>query len=257
MNNLIPERRMNKNGIMTTKWVLPPSDGGTGRGSIPSPVVLPKSPKVYSPKYGVEVDVADTDFARAFGQSMMKHSNLLGEIDPHVVQTLEYMIQESEDNDCASLADSATRMALNIVSSSITRGESVDFTALNNLAVFGGAVMQRESRSYEVQSLVMGLGQGDRDFLLDATEEEREVAITLVTAASRLKPPFVKIEGDGYYSDNRTVQIASGELADFFLSRPDDVDRIAQVVNERDTDNVDVIRDILDHEQQSLREGVL
>jgi hypothetical protein len=256
MNNLIPERRMNKNGVMTTKWVLPPSEGAGNRVSFPSPVAPPKSSKIYSPKYGAEVDVADTDFARAFGQSMMKHSNLLGEIDPHVVQTLEYMIQESEDNDCASLADSATRMALNIVSSSITRGESVDFAALNNLAVFGGAVMQSDSRSYEVQSLVMGLGQGNRDFLLDATEDEREAAITLVTAASRLKPPFVKIEGD-YYSDDRTVQIASGELADFFLSRPDDVERITRVVNDRGTDDVDAVREVLDHDQQALREGVL
>lgn len=256
MRNLIPERRLNKNGIMTTKWVLPPSDGSAGRGRFPSPGTTLKSPKIYSPKYGVEVDVADTDFARSFGQSMMKHSNLLGEIDPHVVQTLEYMIQEAEDNDCVSLADSATRMALNIVSSSITRGESVDFTALNNLAVFGGAVMQRESRSYEVQSLVMGLGQGNRDFLLDATEEERETAITLVTAASRIKSPFVAIEGD-YYSDDRTVKIASAALADFFLSRPDDVERIAQVVNERSTDDADVIREVLDHPQQALRDGAL
>jgi hypothetical protein len=256
MTKLIPVRRMNKNGIMTTKWVLPPSDSSAGHSGIPSPVTLPKSPKIYSPKYGVEVDVADTDFARSFGKSMMKHSNLLGEIEPNVVQTLEYMLQEAEDNDCSSLADSATRMALNIVSSSMARGESVDFTALNNLAVFGGAVMQRESRSYEVQSLVMGLGQGNRDFLLDATEEERENAVVLVTAASRLKPPFVKIEGD-YYSDDRTVEIASGELADFFLSRPDDVDRIAQVVNERNTDNVDLIRDVLDHSLPALSEGVL
>lgn len=256
MRNLIPERRLNKNGIMTTKWVLPPSESGSGDRGIPAPVGFPKSSKIYSPKYGAEVYVADTDFARAFERSMMRRSNLLGEIDPNVVQTLEYMLQEAEETDYSSLADSATKMALNIVSSSITRGESADFTALNNLAVFGGAVMQQDTRSYEVQSLVMGLGQGNRDFLLDATEDERETAVLLVTAASRIKAPFVAIEGD-YYSDNRTVRIASDALADFFSSRPDDVERIAQVVNERNTDDVNVIRDILDHDQQALRSGVL
>lgn len=248
---------MNKNNVMTTKWVLPPSDGGAGRGSIPSPVAPPKSSMIYSPKHGREVDIAHTDFAMLMERSMLKHSGLrMDEFDPQVIQTLEYMVQESVGNDCSSLADSAVTTACNIVSSSITRGDSVDFTALNNLAVFGGAVMQRESRSYEVQSLVMGLGQGNKDFLLDATEEERETAITLVTAAARIKAPLVAIEGD-YYSDNRTVKIASDELADFILSRPDDVERITQVVNERSTDDVDVIRDVLDHAQPALSEGVL
>jgi hypothetical protein len=258
MTNLIPERRVNKNGIMTTKWVLPPSDGSAVNRGIPAPVGIPKNFKIYSPKYGAEVDVADTDFARAYEGSLLRRSNLLGEIDPNVVQTVEYMIQEADGQEYSSLVDSALRIAFNMVSSSMTRGDDdADFTALNNFAVFGGAVMQQGSRSYEVQSLVMGLGQGNRDFLLDATEDERENAVALVTAASRLKPDFVKIEGGGYYSDARTVSIVSGELADFILSRPDDVERITQIVNDRDTDNLDVIRDVLDHSLPALSEGVL
>lgn len=247
---------MNKNGVLTTKWVVPSSAGVSGRGDIPSPVAAPKSSKIFSPKYGCEIDVAQTEFAVLFGKSMLKHLLRVEELDPQIIQTVELMVQEARDKDCGSLADSAVTTALNIVSSRIRMGESGDYTALNNVAVFGDAVMQSESRSYEVQSLVMGLGQGNRDFLLDATEEERETAITLVTAAARIKFPFVAINGD-YFSDNRTVRIASDALADFILSRPDEVERIAQVVNERSTDDVDVIRDVLDHGQQSLRDGVL
>lgn len=248
---------MDKNGVMTTKWVLPHSEGGTGSRGIPAPMGTPKNFKIYSPKYGAEVDVADTDFALLYQSSMLKNSSLLGEIDPNVVQTIEYMIQDSDGYDHISLAHSALRTAFNMVSSTIARDDAPDYTALNNLAVFGGAIMQPERRSYEVQSLIMGLGQGNRDFLLDATEEERETAITLVTAASRLKPDFVRIEGGGFYSDKRTVSIVSGELADFILSRPDDVERITQIVNDRNTDDVSVIRDVLDHDQQTLRSGVL
>lgn len=257
MKNLIPERRMNKNGITTTKWVLPPSNSGVGRGSIPSPVAPPKSSMVYSPKHGREIDLKHTDFSMLFERSMLKYSGFrIEELDRNVVQTLEYMVQEAEGKDYSSMADSAVTTACNIVSSRMEMGEHGDYTALNNLAVFGEAVMQPQSRSYEVQSLVMGLGQGNRDFLLDATEEEREAAITLVTAGSRIKGPLMVMEGD-YYSDNRTVRIASDALADFVLSRPDDVERITQIVNDRNTDDVNVVRDILDHDQQALRDGVL
>lgn len=257
MTKLIPERRLNKNGVMTTKWVLPSSGGSAVNRGIPAPAGFPKNFKIYSPKYGAEVDVADTDFSLLYQASLLKNSSLLGEIDPNVVQTIEYMIQDSDGHDHISLVHSALRMAFNMVSSTMAEGDDPDYTALNNLAVFGGAIMQPDSRSYEVQSLIMGLGQGNRDFLLDATEEERENAVALVTAASRLKPDFVKIEGGGYYSDKRTVSIVSGELADFILSRRDDVERITQIVNERGTDNLDVIRDVMDHSLPALSEGVL
>lgn len=248
---------MDKNGVMTTKWVLPPSEGSAGRSNFPPPVAPPKSSMIYSPKHGKEIDIKHTEFSMLFERSMLKYSGFrIEELDRNIVQTLEYMVQEAEGKDHSSMADSAVTTACNIVSSRMEMGDHGNYTALNNLAVFGEAVMQPQSRSYEVQSLVMGLGQGDRDFLLDATEEEREAAITLVTAASRIKGPLMVMEGD-YYSDNRTVKIASDALADFILSRPDDVERIAQVVNERSTDDVDVIRDVLDHPQQALRDGAL
>lgn len=248
---------MDKNGVMTTKWVLPPSEGSGGRSNFPPPVAPPKPSMIYSPKHGREIDIKHTEFSMLFERSMLKHSGVrLEELDRDVVQTLEYMVQEAEGKDHSYMADSAVTRACNIVSSLSEMGDHGNYTALNNLAVFGEAVMQPQSRSYEVQELVRGLGQGDRDFLLDATEEEREAAITLVTAGSRIKGPLMVMEGD-YTSATRTVSIASDDLADFILSRPDDVERITQIVNDRNTDDVSVIRDVLDHDQQALRSGVL
>jgi hypothetical protein len=189
---------------------------------------------------------------------MLKHSHRLEDLDMKVLQAVEYMVQQATGNGLSYQADSAGVAAFNIISSRIEMGYSDDYTALNNLAVFGDAVMHPDSANYDVVALVAGLGDpaSPMDFLLESTEEDREMALTLVTAASRIKEPFVEINGD-YYANTRTIRVASPALADFILSRPDDVERIARVVNERETDDVDIIRDVLDHEQQSLREGVL
>ena len=251
MTNLIPERRVNKNGIMTTKWVSPPSEPVAARGNIPAPMASPRSSKIYSPRHEMEIEVAYSEVGALFAKSLLKHSHRLEDLDPQVLQAVELMVQGAMSKGLSFQADKAVSTALN------TCGLG-DYTALNNLAVFGGSVMHPDSENYDVQALVAGLAPrfGVGDFLLDNTEGEREEALVLVTAAARIREPFVKIH-DNQYSDNRTISVASSELTDFILSRPDDVERIARAVNERGTDDVDVIREVLGHGQQSLRDGVL
>jgi len=244
---------------MTTKWVLPPSEVVPNRGQIPAPMVSsqPQSLKIFSPAHDCDIEIAHTEVGFLFERSIVKQSHSIEDFDQSVLQAVEYMIQEAAGNGLVYQADGAVSTAFKIVHSRSEKGTE-DHTALNNLAVFGDAVLHPDSVNYDVQSLVVGLGSyfEIKDFLLEATEEEREQARTLVTAAARIKEPIVKIDGD-FYSDDRTIRIESRELADFILSRRDDVERITQIVNERGTDNVDVIRDVLDHSLPALSEGVL
>jgi hypothetical protein len=262
MNNLIPVRRMDKNGVMSTKWVTASPEASSGRGSIPAPS-LPASrpdPKIYSPKYGFEIGIGQSEVSVMYSRSMIRHqtTHRLDDIDPQVLQALEYLIQDAKDRGLANQVEAEVKTAFNIVGSHLQRGSSNPYVALDNLAVFGDAVVQPGCKHDDITALVAGLEPyfEARDFLRDASDEDREKAVLLVTAASRINAPMVAARGT-YYDDDRTIGIDSREMNDFILSRPDDVERIVQAVNERKSLDVGLIRGILDHGQQSLRSGLL
>lgn len=261
MSNLIPVRRMNKNGVMTTKWVRPPS-AGTASSSIPAPSPFPQAAKVFSPRHNAEVDLHATDVMRLYKQSPLTETRGLDELNPQAIQAVELMLQKAHDCGLEWQAGRNTAVAFNIVYSRITKGmHSVEESPFNNLAVFGEAVVRPETKdsSYDVESLVMGIrGQfpGTKDFLMKASEEDRAKAVGLVKVAAQLEPPFITIEG-GLYDDDRSITIASEALSKFIMERPEDADDIARVIKDTGTDDVNLIRDVLDFGQQSLRSGVL
>lgn len=217
----------------------------------------------------MEVDLESADINELHQKSMLKHSRPLEDLNIDVLQAIEYMLATAEDNGRTFVAKSAISTAFNITHSR-TIGVAFDAPvneneALNNLAVFGDVVMNPSSENYDVQALVAGLGAfrsagiitgNVRDYLLDGTDHDREQAIILVTAAARIVDPFITINGT-YYDDHRTISIASQQLAKFILSRPDDVEEIACIVNSRKTDNIHIIKDVLDHTSKSLSDGVL
>lgn len=262
MSNLIPVRRMDKNGVMSTKWVSASPEAPSGRGSIPAPS-LPASrhsAKVYSPKYGCEIEVEGSEVGVLYNRSMIRHqiTHRITDIDPQVLQAVEYLIQDAGDRGLANQVEAEVKTAFNIVGSYLQRDSRNPYVALNNLAVFGGAVVQPGCKHDDITALVAGLEPyfKARDFLRDVSDEDREKAVLLVTAASRIAAPMVTARGT-YYEDDRAISIGSREMNEFILSRPDDLERIVQAVNERESLDVDLIRDILDHGQQSLRSGLL
>ena len=261
MSNLIPVRRMDKNGVMTTKWVSAQPDEPTGRGSIPAPSLIPQQSvkQLYSPKYGREVDVQQTEVAMLYRRSMIDNneSHDISDFDPKVLQAIEYMVQEAQSKGLGYKAESEVKTTFNMVGARMVTGRE-PYAALNNLAVFGDAVIHPDTVHDDIHALIAGVEPyfKAKDFMHDVTDEEREQAVVLVTAAARIRPPMVKMDG-AIFADDRTITIDSRELNEFILSRPDDVERIARVVNDRETVDVDTIRNIIDHEQQSLRDGVL
>lgn len=250
MSSLIPERRMNKNGVMTTKWVRPVSSG-----SVPAPI---PAPVVGSAGTGQDFNVSRTEVAMLFSRSRLASRKFsIHDFTPGSVQAVEWMIQAADADGFKWRANNVVSGVFEDVRENLSAPAFMDETGtlapFNNLAVFGEAVIQPDGKNFDVTALVLGLRwfDGVKDYLLDASDEQRSQATALLIVASRIEPPFIEATA------KMDISLRSDELAAFIMERPDEAADIAYVINERGTDDVAVIREMLDHGQQSLRDGLL
>lgn len=275
MSNLVQKTIVDKNGVASKRWVKP--DTGSAKSkTIPAPGGRKSKKEQPSP-----TPYLHKMFMRGpLGHTLIK----LDDFDQRTVYGIEALLARTDVEDFTSYTNAmfAVQFALKEISYAEFHGdpdetdedrqESVRLATakLNNIAVFADAAFQRGTRAPDFRMLVNGLYQFPDidDFLLEATDEERERAAALITVTCRIRDIFTVTEYGGpeddfdAYDENKDpdadlTRIDSDYLSDFIMSRPEDTLKIAAIINERDTDDVNLIRSVLDHGTQSLREGVL
>lgn len=271
MGSLVPERRTNKNGVTSTKWVRPTTSGTTSK-KLPAPSAQAAPPRISAPlleklhHHGplgstlISVDRFDQRAVRAVEKMLTRTGNEGGMLDFHASKEVKDALKDIHD-------------AVFDPDSVYDEDDNSVYAPINNVAAFGDALFISDCGSIELPMLVRGVSrykrfEGITDFLLETDDEERKIATALVVVAARIKQPFIIDEYGGPEDDFDTydedldplddnTRIASPKLVDFIMERPESAEDIAKVINERQTDDVDVIREILDHGQQSLRSGLL
>lgn len=243
MSRLIPERRLNKHGVLVTRWVASPSEN-------------PAEPRIPAPTAPV-FNVARSKVASLFKLSRLASMGFdIQGFDPGAVQAVEWVLQKAGEDGTLWQAQRIVIKAFDDVRDNLAAPAFMDdagpLATFNNLAVFAGAVMHRDAQRFDVRELAGGLDMfpGVSDFLFDATEEQRVQAVALVTVAAFFEQPVVVWQSGA-------VSLRSEPLRALIMEHPDDAERIARVIRDRNTDDTGAIREVLWHEQQALSGGVL
>jgi hypothetical protein len=263
MSNLVPEIRTDKNGVTSKRWVRSVDPSASDR-QLPAPAGAQGSQKT--------VNALDAPLLSKVYERGPLSTTRIGpdSFDPAAVRAIESLLEKAhgEGWDEGKAAERMVQEALKK-----TYDDIYDLSPLHNIAAFTPDLELADNYN-DLELLINGVRRTAfakiNDFWVDADENQRTIAKALMVAASELDAPWGETAyGDGiemYVSDNDDedneeengyTHITSGRLVDFIRSRPDDVNAIILIVNERKTDNPEIIKDILDHTESSLRSGLL
>lgn len=241
MGDLVPEKRMDKNGVLTTKHVraLPKSVG-----------TKPTLPKV---------DDTDARALKVFDSIRNRRGSISGSLVNEVQREIEAR---------KASVPVMGRTILTLHPKTLDRLEAFNYTVLNGITRNIGigikersfnrlnnfAVLRQDCGdvSETIASLLIGglnAHRGRSAWLdyADATEDDLASPRAVLRAAMALNPEFVVTDE---FAECPTRFIRSATLVELIESRPQDVDRIVAIVNERapilDESGINGINQILD-----------
>lgn len=259
-SNLTPERRTDKNGKTSTRWVKSAVSSDKPHKNLPEPKAPAAPPTPHLDK--------------AFERANLDTRNPI--LDPSVVLRVEEML-ESANNGSTTLMIDAGDMVFDALKKIRDGYGDHDFnTDINNVAVFGKKLLEGKNFEGSINRYLRGLHVNGvfeeiHDFLTEATDEQRSQATALIHFANSVSEPWVKMyfgydadSGDiyGEYSDEDSHYIAiDGDEADamtqFIMEHHEHVDDIIRIVEERGSADVSLLESLLGHDEQALRAGLL
>jgi hypothetical protein len=253
MNNLVPERRPDKNGVVSTKWVRP-AGGGASMAAVPAPVALSAVRKDRGSLFGSPIEAVFMD------SRMDSPEFSLSQFDYDAVRVVNGLLERGVD---------LGREPMRVFNQAYYRLTDADapgdpFLPMNDLAVFGEIVKSPDALANDLEPIIRGLAPyfgSERDYLNGVTEEERCSAIALVTVITRLEnEEFIEVDDpydEGPGGDYRSFDLRSPELAELVMANPDDAEEIIRIVNERESDDAAMVAEVLKSEHKSLSSGML
>lgn len=255
-NDLVPERRADKNGVVSTKWVRPVA-GGSSAARVPAPLA-PAAVEDWE-------SLAGSPIAEVFGESWLgrKAKVSLRQFDYEAVCIINELLERKPD-----LAQEPERVFNEADEKLMDEAFVGDpFLPLNEVAVFAEVVLRPYALTDELVPLVNGLsayfGAG-RDYLHGVTVEERAAAVALVTVVTSLENhDFIDFEevGEGeyepYLGEFRSIALRSPELAELVMAHPAEAGEIVRIINERDSDDPGMVGTVLGSGHRSLNTGML
>jgi hypothetical protein len=193
--------------------------------------------------------------------------------DPRVLPLLEHAVEAAGGN---SKAGSILGIALRENFYRIRGDSSVDEPRLHNLAVLAEPIFVWGGKLSEIEPFINGLNRYPKfehvsDLLLDSDDAQREQARALVFAALKLDERFVESvvgvsedysDEEGAWdieSDDELMEqyITRQKLVRLIMDHPDKVDRIVEKLGQDPDIDLDRLRLMVNHGQQSLADGVL
>jgi hypothetical protein len=260
-SNLIPEKRTDKNGVTSTRWVKPAAGKGKRGSRLPAPVVPQEaqSPLLDEAFKRVGVDI------------------LTANLDPRVTRSLEKMMTEVAATDSTMMSVGFNDMVFGALKQ-LRSENGGDHTQINNVAALGPTIIAGGAPRGRIEHYMNGVYRSGLftfdDFLLDATDEQREQAKALIHFSNTIPEPW-SVEYFGYnefdaednpedHSDTTEEDYYIGvggnhpvELAAFVADRHGQVDEIIGVITARNSDDLTMLATLLDHDEAALKDGLL
>jgi hypothetical protein len=250
--NLVQKTITDKNGVTTKRWVKPAGNTAEAKKRLPSPA--PATPSINAPRL-VELMKLCPLGIRGYGPQIF---------DPRTVSAIEGILESRPPNSF----DARSLIARPLYDFTPPRGSHQD---LNNVGVFGEAILSNGGYKGSVDVYVRGLQKTKefrhiKDFLLDATEEQRERAIALVTVANAAPEEWF-INNNGYDKNGDEVEGWEPEdhhiglkdepkgLREFVMDHHEHTDEIVRIMHERASADLDMLARIIDG--GALGEGAL
>jgi hypothetical protein len=250
MNNLVPEKRLDKNGVLTTKHVRAVLTATSSRTAIPAPTASakPTITKARRPIY--------SDIMTATGVFKMTNK------DWDVVREGLLPLSDEELSEVhgivARFADEYPSVNWNFMKLAIRNGKTLA-AARSAEYICGEAHMKGlPDTNKTLGEILTGLVEREqlvKDFSLPEDRAESIKATALVTQA-------ILEYADNYNAAiQRTVvntyHLKDHELAGFIRENADRSDDIVNAIRARGTVDVGMLRELLDHDVKSLTSGVL
>jgi hypothetical protein len=263
MNSLKPEKRTDVNGKTTTRWVR--DTGSTPKSSLANvpPVIAAQGP-VLPTRENAPLMSSFVDKCRSNNCNGV--SVTIEDIHPETARILDDILAEADDSDSSYWFRRYLDDAFSAGFSSTKMGtKPKTFTDLNNFAVFYVAGDEPTDR------IVKGLRtyrrfHGTEDFRLelDAQELMRAQALGKVINGVPLEYRDVNTRfpeddeyGESSDSSHHYARLENNDLAEFVMANPELADDIISIVKERKSDDLGMIRNVLENPAQVLREGAL
>lgn len=266
MPNLVPEVRVNKNGVPVTKHVNPARKRRDTSG-VPAPE---SSVQKVNQDTSAELSDCVRSAHRNGGSGFM-------DLRP-VTELLLWQEQMSDATQEAYLEaiharpdDGYEELLLGVLNESIPDAVARYYLEITKLdpeqrviaKELGDAAYRRSSSVY--RGLTHYEGFTPPSDITNGDDPATRVTMGLIRATHRLCneseeygfTSFFNPNPDAMYGHDHVVQLYPPEFARLVMERPEDSDRIADIVLARGTDDVDTIRAILEADTPQLSNGVL
>lgn len=259
MSNLVPEVRVNKNGVPVTKHVKSESTSVRSKNSLPSPYMAP----TYTPKEALLMN-RRSEVAYGLRVEMGKKQYRLGEkarakmFETLHDDTLDVVESFFAKNDVA-------QFSINVLM--VRCMAQRNFADLNNVMTVADLIKSGDENSYrDFDSLVAGfqMNRSEDSPLTDWSHQDKSEWIkpqALYKAATELEFKLYVRQFSG--AGGMTKFLKSPNLTNLILERPHDVDRIIALLNERHLkahtdEQIGVLTGLLDQNPETaIAEGVL
>lgn len=248
-NSLIPEYRTDRNGRNVLRHVRGAKESSE-RVALNSaaPSVTTQAPyEAFSDsfrRYWDRQDISDTEYSDQ-------------DFDQRAVASLNSLFSPDSRLQPFSLMKSLTAG----FNEMIGFGEEEDGRiSIHNIAVFAEDIHEMSDIRMLMEGLHRTLGYR-KDYLLEADEEEREVAVAIMKATSAIsertdnweKVLMMDKEKYGHY-----LSIKDDEILDLVIEYAPRIDDLIELIEEEAPMlQADTLRDMLNHEQKALAKGVL
>lgn len=240
-----------KNGVTSLRWVKPASMAGQSASAIPSPVAAPQSAPENDPLRQDRIDAA----ARSCG---------IYALDSSVLETFSDRVL----SDIAFVGRHSARRET-FLRHSILQSEDERF-----IDDYVNLAHELEKRSGVTPHVVTAYLRAIEDYpFIEPTvpgepypEKRREQCLALIEAADRLEemetvgvlPIRSSVQqrttkGDGVNS----IHLTDPELAQLIAQRPDDLNRILEIISERGSTDPQTIQSVLDYSVPAVSDGLL
>lgn len=245
--NLVPEQRPDKHGKVVTRHVLAQASQVPAK---PMPAPMLNMPR-FSTSTTTIPDRVDGLRDLWDHNAVIYTDHTMSDIDPRAVEEIDRLLSVTTMK--IALSD-AIQDELNVLA------DSGSTTGIHNIAVFGDIVVEHRPYS-SVQSYVEGfteMGLKDHDYLLAASDSEREEAKLLVSFIVRAEKLNSAEHVVRYGDSHDSTWLRDPEMVRYIRENPEKADAVLEVLDEADEAlTIDLIKARMAHGVSSLRDGVL
>jgi hypothetical protein len=247
-NSLIQEQRTDKNGVTKRMWVKPSTGSLVDSNSIPAPQPVDSAQKVSEQRDALVASIGTTVDEMSSWDDDYDGAEMREKLDEFETRTLIVLNDNMPTED-----DTEGQMLVHELLGAFTRDEPT----IRNVLSFRDC-FEWNADAGRITYLTDGLHSydmfGDDEELCEMTGDRMETARSLCKVSNALLTTFPN-EG-GLFDLSPKCHIRDKSMVQLIADHPQRGEDIANLIRERETDDVDLIRSIIENETP-LRVGTL